>query len=527
MRRMALPGFFLAATAVFYGLQLLLFRGPFSAVTTGSGAEFLLSAIAQCEAAVIGLVVTTTLVAAQLSASAYMPRAIMLFSRNPDLWLLVVIYTSSMSLALLLLRSTPDSSGLTSILVGISFGSFPAAILTLIPYVTGILRSLDPQRVVEGLSQCLRVSRLRIPGAQHFSPRRKKRVERTLAAVEHLVSASIRRGDFATSQSVFQELTSHMQAAAQSCSRQGDRGNWARCSYFVPRVSRYISRPGRLLAEVDGVLCCDLLQDLLGTARVLFKMKAPGTQEVMQTVSSIGKHAVAFDQRECVVSSLRAIARLGGRVSYLAGRRRMPDGPIDYLRYQSAIEHVVNAAVAIGTDGCSRWGLTFSLDFAECLSEIGVVYARKRPHRRDGELSFFPHSEPIMRVLPSLDLCLVRSFLETDSGLSSYAGEPLLQTRVLDRLQELAHLSFEKGFWADSELSDFGRAVCAISNMGAAASLWCSDKLLDSVHQALQDLSRLRRKCVLRRVEHTMHQHFLLSHLDLERFRNAVYHRLR
>lgn len=60
--------------------------------TDVDSARYMLSALIQSEAAIVALVVTLSLVAVQLAAQAYSARVIEVFSRAPDLWILMGIY---------------------------------------------------------------------------------------------------------------------------------------------------------------------------------------------------------------------------------------------------------------------------------------------------------------------------------------------------------------------------------------------------------------------------------------------------
>jgi uncharacterized membrane protein len=58
--------------------------------TDANSARYMLSAMVQAQAAIVAIVVTLTLVAVQLTASAYSPRVIRIFRDNPDIWILLI-----------------------------------------------------------------------------------------------------------------------------------------------------------------------------------------------------------------------------------------------------------------------------------------------------------------------------------------------------------------------------------------------------------------------------------------------------
>jgi uncharacterized membrane protein len=60
--------------------------------TDAGSARYMLSALVQSQAAIVAIVVTLTLIAVQLTASAYSPRVIDIFKKNPDMWILLGCY---------------------------------------------------------------------------------------------------------------------------------------------------------------------------------------------------------------------------------------------------------------------------------------------------------------------------------------------------------------------------------------------------------------------------------------------------
>jgi predicted MFS family arabinose efflux permease len=57
-----------------------------------SSVKYMLSALVQSEAAIVAIVITVTLIAVQLTASAYSPRVIDIFKKNVDMWILLLVY---------------------------------------------------------------------------------------------------------------------------------------------------------------------------------------------------------------------------------------------------------------------------------------------------------------------------------------------------------------------------------------------------------------------------------------------------
>ena len=60
--------------------------------TNANSARYMLSALVQSQVAIVAIVVSLTLIAVQLTASASSPRVIRIFRDNPDMWILLGFY---------------------------------------------------------------------------------------------------------------------------------------------------------------------------------------------------------------------------------------------------------------------------------------------------------------------------------------------------------------------------------------------------------------------------------------------------
>ena len=150
-------------------------------ISCGSGgtdidnARYVLSALIQGQAAIISIVITLTLVAVQLSASAYSPRVIDIMKKNPDMWVLLFVYAVSITYGILVLKSldvmyieVPVGQGVVSsgilssspAVLGFSFedlvnlacveGVF--SLIALFPYMSNTLSLLKPENIIKSLA---------------------------------------------------------------------------------------------------------------------------------------------------------------------------------------------------------------------------------------------------------------------------------------------------------------------------------------------------------------------------------------
>ena len=98
---------FLAVLFSFVGAVLFVYFDL--AQTDADSARYMLSALVQSQAAIVAIVISLTLIAVQLSASAYSPRVIRIFRNNPDVWLLLGLYGMSIFYGLLILNLNFES----------------------------------------------------------------------------------------------------------------------------------------------------------------------------------------------------------------------------------------------------------------------------------------------------------------------------------------------------------------------------------------------------------------------------------
>ncbi|MCZ7356041.1 MAG: DUF2254 domain-containing protein [Candidatus Methanoperedens sp.] len=123
--------------------------------TDDDSSRYMLSALVQCEASIVAIVISLTLVAVQHSASSYSTRIIDIFKfKNPDFWVLIIIYIWSIVFGLFVLEMI-KTGNLESIekyiYLSYSFGAI--AFITLIPYLRKTLDLLKPSKIMGILSE--------------------------------------------------------------------------------------------------------------------------------------------------------------------------------------------------------------------------------------------------------------------------------------------------------------------------------------------------------------------------------------
>ena len=124
-----------------------------------TSARYLLSALVQGQAAIIAIIVTLTLVAVQLTASAYSPRVIDIFKENRVMWWLFVLYGLSIFFGLFVLETIESEyQNLSNWGVSLEFCVFLSYSMGIIAFaglfwhVGNVINLLKPENIINRLS---------------------------------------------------------------------------------------------------------------------------------------------------------------------------------------------------------------------------------------------------------------------------------------------------------------------------------------------------------------------------------------
>ncbi len=130
--------------------------------TDATSARYMLSALVQSQAAIVAIVVSLTLIAVQLTASAYSPRVIDIFKKNPDMWILLGLYGMSIFYGLLVLKLIGGAEDTSQIIISnISLEAYITVVyalgistfVILFPYMWNIMNLLKPERIINRLAK--------------------------------------------------------------------------------------------------------------------------------------------------------------------------------------------------------------------------------------------------------------------------------------------------------------------------------------------------------------------------------------
>lgn len=166
-------------TFLFLSFVIMYFSYSLSQGSADS-ARYLFSSVAQCQAAIIAIVITITLVAVQLSAQTYTPRAIDIFIDSKAFWSLLTVYAVSIIYDVSVLPLIPPTSSdhpVTDLINLFSIGQIQLSIsldgliliglilfiltfLALFLFIKDIAKQLKPDEIVEKIAKDIDINLL-------------------------------------------------------------------------------------------------------------------------------------------------------------------------------------------------------------------------------------------------------------------------------------------------------------------------------------------------------------------------------
>lgn len=129
-----------------------------------NNALYVVSSLIQSEAAVLGIVVTLSLVAVQLTSSSYSTKVISIFRSSPSFWILFSIYIIAIICSLGILKfltEIPNNLSNHEFAIWLSYLLGVYAFLALVPYILDILNLMKPSTVIKKLSEKITKSNIK------------------------------------------------------------------------------------------------------------------------------------------------------------------------------------------------------------------------------------------------------------------------------------------------------------------------------------------------------------------------------
>ena len=324
--------------------------------TDVDSARYMLSALVQSQAAIIAIVITLTLIAVQLTASSYSPRVIDIFKspkKNPDFWILLGFYCSSIIYGLFILKLVEGAEGEAvsqsaiwslgrfsiSFELGVSFaywlGAFTFVIL--FPYMWRIMTLLKPEYIIGRLAVEITKKNLNLE-------------EYPIQPIMDIVHGSIMKYDLATTRMGIGAVTERMIEVIDS-----EREEWKSMLFCAPleRVAKLaVSR----MDEESTVAVIESLEKF-GDSKV-----PKGLNEaVFQAAKSLGEVGRVAAEKELSLAAETAVVSLGEVGSLAAMLFKLENAT---LRIAESLAEVGEAAAIHGLEKTAEQSVKY-------LEEIG------------------------------------------------------------------------------------------------------------------------------------------------------------
>ena len=272
--------------------------------TDADSARYMLSALVQSQAAIVAIVITLTLIAVQLTASAYSPRVIDIFKKNPDMWILLGFYGASIFYGFIVLKLVEGAEGelvsqsaiwsLGS--VSISFESCVSlaywlgvfTFVALFPYMLDVIRLLKPESIIKRLA-------IEITKDKFLNKK-----EHPLQPIMDIIHGSIMKYDLETTRIGLKEVTERVTEIIDS------EGEIEISGHFC----KHLERVGKLaVSKTDEESITEVIEnfEVFGKSTAE-KGLADATAQTAEFLYAVGLTAMGKD---FVVATWRAVDFLG------------------------------------------------------------------------------------------------------------------------------------------------------------------------------------------------------------------------
>lgn len=449
-------------------------------------ARYLLSAMAQSQAAIIAIVITVSLVAVQLGASAYSPRAVNIFKSNPDLWFLLALYGGSMSYDFIVLMILSEK--ISGFYIFISYWLCASAFLALFPYILSIINILRPEVIIKRLVEDICVPSVgpepvigkgwRVGDAKGdpFQP------------VIDIVRGAFMKYDYETARMGLRRMTAKVIEVINSYNIEkyrfilGVRNPIDPFKDFSKYYSNHLSQIGKLFAERDEELTLETIENLKRVIETITE-KRLGTEEyVVEALGNIGKISTQKEFQKVTEEAIDAIGWIEESIPCEAYTITWPDGHKYRYPYGNIIRRVIYTLDDIGIRAVKKWGMFYALQFVgRNLEKVGISITEGGP-QNEGEV--------IAAARIFNDIGIIALNIEKNP---SEIKDLILYDRVIRPLSIIGRIAREKEMMPREKgvVSGFSRVVSALWDVGIDAAVAGFNKTASEAAKALAELTIL------------------------------------
>jgi hypothetical protein len=319
--------------------------------TDVDSARYMLSALVQSQAAIIAIVISLTLIAVQLTASAYSPRVIRIFLKNPDMWLLLAFFGVSISYGLLVLKMIRGEDLRDILLFGYLLEYHIVSVylyggitfLMLFFYTRNIINLLNPSTIINRLANEITKDKILNPNEDPVQP------------IVDIIHGSIMKYDLETTRVGLKAVTDRVIKIIDSDGEKEISRHF--CSH--------LERVGRLSISREDVESTEKViehLEIFGKSTAKKGLKT-ATGRVVVSLERVGRAAA----EKGLGDATRQVARSLGEVGRAAAENGLEDATWDAAEFLEAVGKI---AMKKGLGGAA-------FEVIESLGSVGQIAAEK------------------------------------------------------------------------------------------------------------------------------------------------------
>ena len=370
--------------------------------TDAGSARYMLSALVQSQAAIVAIVITLTLIAVQLTASAYSPRVIDIFKKNPDMWLLLGCYGISIFYGFMVLKLVEGAEGEFVSCVSIWFEFYVSlaywlgvfTFVALFPYLLNIIRLLKPESIIKRLA--IEITKDKIINSE----------EDPIQPIMDIIHGSIMKYDLETTRVGLKKVTKQVIEIIDL--NDEEKISKSFCGH-LERVIRLAIR------KEDEESTIEVVKNLENFGKAVAERELE--KATSQAVKSLEVVGIAFAEKDFGDATREVVVSLGeiGRVS--AGKG-----------LEDAVWNVAAFLEAVGKVAMEKKDLVGAqLDVIESLGTVGRIATEKRLKTA---------TERIVKALLAVRQIAEKVVASTLAGLT-LLNEEIVETAIKDYESEL------------------------------------------------------------------------------------------
>ena len=453
-------------------------------------ARYLLSAMAQSQAAIIAIIITMSLVAVQLGATAYSPRVINIFKSNPDLWILLALYGTSISYDFIILKML--SERISELLFFISCGLCTSALLVLFPYMLSIIDILKPEAIVKRLVEDICIPcftnepmigegwRIGDLGGNPFQP------------IIDIVRGAFMKYDYETVKMGLRRMIDKVIFVINSCDIEKYKFVYGKLRPSNPfeRFSEYyckhLEQIGKLFAERDENLTLETIENLADVARAITKKKIKAEGCVLEALGNIGRISAQNEFQEATNRAIDAIGIIAKSIPFEDYTKTLPNGYKDLYPYNHIIGKAVSNLRCVSVPAIQKWGVYELQTVGKNLKKVGISIAM------EGQINNWNVID-IARTFKDIGIIA----LNVEKNINKIS-DFILYHHVIIPLSTIGKIAYEKGIIPDEKgyLSGFTKIVYALWTVGGYAAIKGFDETAKESAKELAKLAILDEKIV-------------------------------